>query len=451
MRLRPSCAISKGFMTIALWMAVVAGCLVAETAQADSEQPGRFRAACVKVDITPDTPQWLQGYGPRQSTGVHDRIYHRIAILDDGTTTFCLVSTDICTISPSFYQAFCEKLQRETPIRAENFWWSTTHTHSAPHVGPQDMARLFAGTLGDRFSIQHDTDYWASVADKLIGGINQAHSQLEPARLGIAASTAAANVNRRQRNADGRTVLGVNPEGPADRQLGVFRLERPDGSLIGLIANYTIHGTALGGGNTRITGDAPGFAAQYVERSTGVPLLFVNGALGNVAPVYSVGSNLEDPRLREYERLLGEPILAAQAAISNATADVTLRMGKTVVETPRRDALGWPDALADYSSTSDDGTPLVRVPIYSLTINNDTVIWAAPLELFSEMALSVRANSPFAGTFYFGLTNGSLLYLTTKAAFAEGGYEPNVSPFTDRAEADLTSAVTRHLVHLKQE
>jgi neutral ceramidase len=201
---------------------------------------------------------------------------------------------------------------------------------------------LFAGTLGDRFSIQHDTDYWASVADKLIGGINQAHSQLEPARLGIAASTAAANVNRRQRNADGRTVLGVNPEGPADRQLGVFRLERPDGSLIGLIANYTIHGTALGGGNTQITGDAPGFAAQYVERSTGVPLLFINGALGNVAPVHSVGSNIEDPRLKEYDRLLGEPILAAQAAISNATADVTLRLGKTVVETPRKTAWAGP-------------------------------------------------------------------------------------------------------------
>jgi neutral ceramidase len=113
--------------------------------------------------------------------------------------------------------------------------------------------------------------------------------------------------------------------------------------------------------------------------------------------------------------------------------------------------MGWPDTLADYSSTSADGTPLVRVPIYSLTINNDTVIWAAPLELFSEIALNVRANSPFARTFYFGLTNGSLLYLTTKAAFAEGGYEPNVSPFTDRAEADFTSAVTQHLVQRKQE
>ena len=421
------------------------------TTEAASEQPGRFRAACVKVDITPDTPQWLQGYGPRQSTGVHDPIFHRIAVLDDGTTTMCLVSTDICTISPSFFQEFCERLERETSIRSESFWWSTTHTHSAPHVGPQDLAKLFSGTLGDRFSIKHDTAYWASVVDKLIAGIKEAQSRLEPARLGIAAGTAAANVNRRQRRADGRTVLGVNPEGPVDRQLGVFRIERPDGTLIGLIANYAVHGTALGGKNQLISGDVPGYAARYVERSTGVPMLFINGAEGNAAPLHSVGANIEDPRLKEYDTLLGERILAANAAIANSTSDVTLRVGKTVVETPRKAGLGWPGALADYSSVSADGTPQVRVPVYSLVINGDTVIWAAPLELFSEVPLSVRETSPFARTFYFGLTNGSLLYLTTKAAFAEGGYEPNVSPFTDRAEADFTSAVTEYLQQLKKE
>ncbi len=114
-------------------------------------------------------------------------------------------------------------------------------------------------------------------------------------------------------------------------------------------------------------------------------------------------------------------------------------------------SLGWPDALADYSSASADGKPQVRVPVYSLTINADTVIWAAPLELFSEIPLSVRSDSPHAETFHFGLTNGSLLYLTTKAAFAEGGYEPNVSPFTDRAEADFTTAVTNYLQQMKKE
>ncbi|MFN9459559.1 MAG: hypothetical protein ACK6D7_19615, partial [Acidobacteriota bacterium] len=60
-----------------------------------------FRAAVVKVDITPATPKWLLGYADRQSTGVLDRIHHRVVALDDGQTRFLLVSTDLCMFSPS--------------------------------------------------------------------------------------------------------------------------------------------------------------------------------------------------------------------------------------------------------------------------------------------------------------------------------------------------------------
>ena len=439
-----------GMSMAAGWLAAaVSGLLGTTTAEADPAAPGPFRAACVKVDITPDTPQWLHGYAPRQSEGVHDRIYHRIAAMDDGATTFFLVSTDICTVVPSFYHAFCMKLERETEIKPAQIWWSTTHTHSAPHVGPQTLGRLFAQTLGDRFSIQHDTAYWERVTDLLVSGIRQAKSGLEPARLGIGSGTAHANVNRRERKADGRIVLGVNPDGPVDRQLGLLRLERTDGTLIGLIANYAVHGTALGGGNRQVSGDVPGFAAEYVERELGAPMLFINGALGNAAPLYSVGSNINDPRLRQYDTLLGDRIVSANAAISETTANVSFSIGKTVIETPRKSGLGWPDDLSEYASVSKDGLELVRIPVYTLVINGDTVIWAAPLELFSEIALSIRDASPFANTFYFGLTNGSLLYLTTRSAFSERGYEPNVSLFTDQAEADFTSGVMQHLQKLR--
>ncbi len=404
-----------------------------------------FRAACVKVDITPDTPQWLHGYAPRRSEGVHDRIYHRIAAMDDGTTTFFLVSTDICTVTPSFYHAFCGKLHRETGIKPAQVWWSTTHTHSAPHVGPQNLGQLFTKTLGDRFSIQHDTAYWEWVTDVLVSGIRQAQSRLEPARLGIGSGTAHANVNRRQRKADGRIVLGVNPEGPVDRQIGLLRLERLDGTLICLVANYAVHATALGGGNKQISGDVPGFAAEYVEEKLGGPMLFINGAEGNVAPLYSVGPDINHPRLKEYDVLLGDRILAANASILETTPSVVFSIGKTLIETPRRAGLGWLDELAEYASVSADAVEQVRVPVYSLTINRDTVIWAAPLELFSQIAINIRDTSPFQNTFYFGLTNGSLLYMPTKSAFSEGGYEPNVSLFTDQAEADFASGVTRYL------
>jgi len=426
-------------------MSVVAIGMIVAGVSADLPAANQFRAACVKIDITPSSPQWMQGYQPRQSEGVHDHIFHRIIAMDDGTTTFYLVSTDICTVMPSYYHAVRERLQRETGIQPRQLWWSTTHTHSAPHVGPQDLGRLFAGTLGDRFSIRHDTAYWRHVTDLLIRGIRQARAQLEPAKLGIGIGTAKANVNRRQRRADGRIVLGVNPDGPVDRQLAVLRFERPDGSLIGLVANYAVHGTALGGGNKQISGDVPGFAEAYVEQKLGVPMLFVNGAEGNVAPLYSVGSNINDPRLKEYDQLLGARILAVNAAIDKTTGHVALTIGKTVITTPRRAGLGWPDSMSDYRAVAADNTPLVRIPVYTLKINDNTIIWAAPLELFSEIAIRIRASSPFGQTLYFGLTNGSLLYLPTKAAFAEGGYEPHVSALTPQAELDFTAGVTAFL------
>jgi hypothetical protein len=69
----------------------------------------------------------------------------------------------------------------------------------------------------------------------------------------------------------------------------------------------------------------------------------------------------------------------------------------------------------------------------------------APVELFCEISMSIRKQSPFANTFYFGYTNGWLGYLPTKAAFAEGGYEPATSVFSDQVERDLTEAIVSYL------
>ncbi len=409
-----------------------------------------FRAAFAKVDITPDRSQWLHGYAPRQSDGIRDPIFHRIAIMHDGVTEFVLVSTDVCTISPVFYDEFCKRFESETGIPSSNLWWTTTHTHSAPHLGPQDMGRLFYGTLGDRFSIQDDPAYWKWAQDQIMDGIKTARKNLVPAKLSIIKTVSEANVNRREKNAEGKIVLGVNLEGPVDRQVGILRVDNQAGELLGLIVNYAIHGTAFNGENKKISGDVTGIVAKYVEDQTKVPMLFINGAEGNVAPRYSVGGAIESPLLERYKSLLGDAILNALDQEQEATDNVKLQLSKIEVLTPRKEGLGWLDELQDYSAISDDGQQLVKLPVWSLVINDSTLIWSAPLELFSEYALAVRASSPYANTFYFGLTNGSMLYLPTAAAFAEGGYEPNVSVFTPSAEAAFIETVQQHTKRLFQ-
>ena len=91
-----------------------------------------FRASVVKVDITPDTSQWLLGYGPRQSAGVHDRIYHRIVAMDDGTTQFFLISSELCLFSPAIYDEVAHELEKQMGIKPLQVWWTVSHTHAAP-------------------------------------------------------------------------------------------------------------------------------------------------------------------------------------------------------------------------------------------------------------------------------------------------------------------------------
>src|SRR4051812_4884559 len=94
-----------------------------------------FRAAAVKVDITPQSPQWLMGYNARKSTGVQDRIFHRVVAMQSGDQPFFLVASDLCLFSPSVY----DDVVRDLGIPRTQLWWSVTHTHAAPEVGAPGM------------------------------------------------------------------------------------------------------------------------------------------------------------------------------------------------------------------------------------------------------------------------------------------------------------------------
>jgi hypothetical protein len=398
----------------------------------------QFRAAAVKVDITPTTPQWLLGYGARQSTGVHDPLFHRIVALDDGSTQFFLVSTDIALFSPAFYDEFCKELKQQTGIDRMNIWWTVTHTHSAPELGPAGLARAF---LAGRYDHEPDWDYARAVKQKLIAGIQEARTRLSPARLSVGVTTANANINRRARDVDGRIALGLNPDGPVDRQVGLIRIDRPDGSPIVLLANYAMHGTVLSGRNQLISGDAPGIVANYVEQKLGAPMLFLNSATGDIAPIYSVYDDFKKVRITEFNVLLGDRILKAVRDLPAASTPVKLKAGEHVLETPLKPGLQWPEELAAYLTPQSQ----VRLPVRFLRINADTALWAAPLELFCEIAMEVRAKSPVKNTFYVGYANGWLGYLPTAQAFPEGGYETTVTPFTPPAGAALAAAALQNL------
>jgi neutral ceramidase len=404
-----------------------------------------FRAAAVKVDITPDTPQWLMGYNARQSTGVHDKIYHRIVALDDGSTQFYLVASDLCLFSPSVYDDAAQRVSKESGVPPDHMWWSVTHTHAAPEVGEPGIYKVLLG----RSDHEWNRDYAAFVLNALVEGVKTAKSKLEPARIAIGAGFSMANINRRARDVDGRVSLGLNPDGPTDRQIGLIRLERTDGAPIAIIANYAMHGTVLSGENLQIGGDGPGTVSAYVEQKVGAPVLYVNGAAGNLAPIYSVYPTPAKGHLSQFNVLLGDRILAALGAMGAGTNEVSLWLGEKMIETPRKEGLGWSEDLAKYAGADAAGRPLVRLPVRFLRVN-DAVIWSAPIELFCEIAIAVRDQSPFPHTFYFGYTGGWFGYLPTKQGFLEGGYEPKTSPFSESAEKDLSEGVISFVQGLRR-
>lgn len=404
----------------------------------------QFRAGVAKVNITPERSLPLLGYGPRMSEEVRDSIYHRVVVMDDGKTSFFLVSSDICSVDPSIYERVLGKLKKKYGIDRQHFWWSFTHTHSAPVVGP---AGVFAVMLGHDKEQPYDEEYVRFIEEKLIQAIDKAKNALAPCRLGVGWGYSRANINRRARDIDNKTFLGENPDAEIDRKIGLLRLEKEDDrSPLALIANYPIHGTVLPPSDKTISGDVTGVVAEYVEQQVGAPLLFINGAEGNVAPLRTFSG-----RLKQFRALLGEKILEANNRIKATTGQVRLTPGSLVLETPRNERLNrWPKYLPDYLRITSSGVAMIRMPVSFLFINNEIAIWSAPCELFVEVSNAVREKSPFPYTFYYGVTNGTLGYLPTREEFPLGGYEVGVTPFSPDAAEDLEREVGEYLDNMEK-
>lgn len=399
-----------------------------------------LRAAVIKIDITPDSPKQLLGYGPRLSTGIHDKIYHRIIVLDDGFSKFVLVSTDVCVLSPSEYDHVASLLKKKLNVNPVNFWWTASHTHSAPEVGVPGLPEVF---MGERYKHDVDTAYTAFIERTLISGVSDAMQKLEPAMMGVGWGYSQSNINRRAIDVDGTASLGLNPDGPVDRRIGIIKIDKQTGGPLAILANYPIHGTVLGGANVQISGDVTGVVADYVEKKTGATVLFINGAAGNLAPIYSVYPNPSSGHLSQFRVLLGDKIIDANSRIIAANDSVRFFTSELFVESPRKENLGWPADLKKYTRTDKKGTHMVKLPVRFLKINDNIAIWAAPLELFCEISNEIRERSPFPFTMYYGYTNGWLGYLPSEEEWKYGGYEVNVvSPFTPFMSRHIIESVS---------
>lgn len=144
------------------------------------------------------------------------------------------------------------------------------HTH--PFRSRSRCSRPSGGVYGERYTHPIDTRYTELVTTKLLAGIEKGIKKLAPASLGVGWGHSFANINRRARDIDDIAFLGLNPDGPVDRKIGILKVvHRDNHRLMATVANYAIHGTVLGGQNLLISGDVTGVVANYVEEKSGAP------------------------------------------------------------------------------------------------------------------------------------------------------------------------------------
>src|SRR5215472_8723668 len=152
-------------------------------------QAASLRAGAARIDITPaaDAALPMSGYAGRTQgfRAIHDRIYVRAIVLDDGTTQAALVAWESLFVPDAVWTETSQRIAVETGIRPENLLLSAVHDRGAPTLALSQTAPKTGG-------------YTKSVEDAAVAAVRQAKARLKPARFGIGTGTAYVNVNRRE-------------------------------------------------------------------------------------------------------------------------------------------------------------------------------------------------------------------------------------------------------------
>jgi len=391
-----------------------------------------------RANITPYVGILLTGFGNRRegTEGIHDDLYARAVVLDDGNTRAAIVSCDLLGLGVRSIAAIRERAREMCGIAPEHMMIAATHTHSGPVMGLLRMRT-------------QDPEWVSIVEKKVSGAIGEANSKLTEGVFGVGIGSAQIGINRRERTPEGGIKLGKNPDGPIDTDVGVVRIDSPIGHPLAAIIHHPCHPVVLGGSNNLVSADFPGAATAFVEGAEpGITALFINGCAGNINSL-PVGGTFEDAR--RLGTILGAEAVKTYERIE-CDSEVRIRCATEHVELPlqelppveqmealienREKELGPQASAADLQTDRlisyardvikerESGNINTRrtIEMQALAIGN-AVFVATPGETFVEIAHAIKSASPFARTFVTGYTNGVIGYIPTAKAFDEGGYE----------------------------
>lgn len=426
-------------------------------------------AGVARVVITPPVGIALTGFAGRApSDGVHDDLLATALVLaerradgDDIESRVALVTLDLLGMyGDAVGAAIKAQVTQQTGIPAGRIFLACSHTHYGPVVSPdQDM---------DGGGTAQALAYQAALPHYVAGVVAAADAARRPVTLAAGRGSVRIGINRRERRADGRLILGQNPDGALDAEVQVWRLDAADGDPVvpgapsgwlqrapepvAVLVNAACHPVSLSGQMRQISADFPGIARGIVERLVGGTALYIQGACGNINPCL-MGADWGNPlRLgralaaeaarvalfaqriastplrvaREtvaFPGLLPESKEAAQAQVAKLEAEqerLATQAGNAGARWWNQRGLGQARlALAALSG----GAPLVVEGDLAVLRLGDAALACNPSELFCEIGLAIKAGSPHPWTAIAGYTDGAIWYVPTRSAYPEGGYE----------------------------
>jgi hypothetical protein len=420
-------------LTQLLLIVVAIGMLFWNADSAIAEDPA-WRAGVARVNITPDLPIWLSGYGDRNRPAAEklDDLWAKALVLEDSSgNRAVLVTLDLVGVNRELSRTICQRIDEKYRIPRANIALCASHTHSGPIVR-DNLAAMFQL---DQKQTQRVKDYGKQLPDIIVAAVGDAVDSLSRARLSYATGTASFAVNRR--NNPEAKVPQLRKEnvllGPVDHDVPVLAIHGDDGRLRAVVAGYACHATVLSG--YRISADWPGVAQSEIERRhPGTIALYWAGCGGDQNPLPRRSVELMHHHGRALadavDAALGAPLAPIPASLRTSYAEIELAFGQLPSRAElERDAAGKPpqSRWAKYMlGVWDRDGSLPRTypyPVQAWHLGPDVTWLFLGGEVVVDYALRIKSEFGGKATWVTSYSNDVMGYIPSRRVLAEGGYE----------------------------
>ncbi len=414
---------------------------------------GELRAGIATTDITPPIPYRMSGYfSERLSTGTKDPLLAKAIVFEQDGTRAAMVFCDLIGIAPQTAAKSRQLASQAADIPVGHIVLMATHSHTGPLYWGALRNHLHQRIINERGSDPYETvDYPAELAEKLAHVVAEAATSLQAVSLRAGyAEERRLSFNRRFHMKDGSVRFNPgqrNPDivrvaGPIDPQVGLVACyARQEELPLAMIVSFALHLDTVGG--TEYSADYPGYVQEHLSERFGADFtsLFGAGTCGDINHVdvtvqgrrsaAEIGKLLAQTVEQEVPRLsiVAEPDLGVRRATVEAPLQVfstqeidAARRNMEFVDSRRLSFLERVEAYKIMAVQQRESRTLpIEVQVFRLS--RDTAIVTLPGEVFVELGIAIKSESPFPTTLVVELANDAPGYIPTRQAFAEGSYE----------------------------